>query len=214
MKHASHAHQFDDPIQQKESVMLGMWAFLVTEIMFFGGLFLGYTVYRCLYPQAFAAASHHLDVSLGGLNTAILLGSSLTMAFGVNAVKAGAPKKTTVFFLLATVVLGAAFLGIKAVEYSHKFHEHFVPGPSFAAGEFAARESQIFFSFYFAMTGMHAVHMVIGIFLLLYLAWRAAKGDFSPSYDSPVETIGLYWHFVDIIWIFLFPLLYLIGRHH
>jgi cytochrome c oxidase subunit III len=205
------AHHFEDLKQQKESATLGMWLFLVTEIMFFGGLFTAYLVYRFQYPEAFAAGSHHLDIALGGVNTVVLIASSLTMALAVYAAHHG-KKKLQVLFLLATIVLGAGFLGIKSVEYAHKFHEHLVPGPHFN-DHGGPREVQIFFSLYFAMTGMHAFHMIIGMVILLVLTLQAAKGKYDQVYSTPVEMTGLYWHFVDIVWIFLFPLLYLIGRH-
>ncbi len=206
-----HAHQFESPLQQYQASSLGMWVFLITEIMFFGGLFLGYTIYRSMYPAAFAAGSHHLDIRLGGFNTVVLIGSSLTMALAVHAAEIG-KKKGQIFYLLATVFLGVVFLGVKGIEYSHKFHEHLVPGPHFHF-EHAPREVQLFYSLYFAMTGMHAFHMIIGIGLILWLTVLAAKGRFTKAYHTPVEMIGLYWHFVDIVWIFLFPLLYLLGRH-
>ncbi len=207
----AHLHQFESPLQQYQSSSLGMWVFLITEIMFFGGLFLVYSIYRALYPAAFAAASHHLDIKLGGFNTVALIGSSLTMAMAVHAGETGA-KKGQVFWLILTMVLGSIFLGVKGIEYSHKFHEHLVPGPHFHFPH-APREAQLFFGLYFAMTGMHALHMVIGLGLLLTLAINAAKGKYTQAYHTPIEMIGLYWHFVDIVWIFLFPLLYLIGRH-
>ncbi|MBI3405331.1 MAG: cytochrome c oxidase subunit 3 family protein [Acidobacteria bacterium] len=187
-----------------------MWLFLLTEIMFFGGMFTGYTVYRLKYPQAFVAGSHLLDIRLGGFNTAVLIASSLTMALAVHAAQMG-KRKAIIGFLLLTFVLGGVFLGVKAVEYSHKFHDHLVPGPNFEALQY--RETQLFFSFYFAMTGMHALHMVIGMVMMGILIRMAQKGRFTADYYSPVEMGGLYWHFVDIVWIFLFPLLYLIGRH-
>jgi cytochrome c oxidase subunit 3 len=189
-----------------------MWVFLLTEILFFGGLFLAYTVYRHAYPSAFMAASHQLDVTLGTINTAVLIGSSLTMALAVHAAQTGS-RRLLVIFLLATIALGCVFLGIKATEYVHKFAEYHVPGPSFRFEPKYFREAQIFFSLYFVMTGLHALHMVIGIAVMLVMVWRAARGGFSPAYYVPVEVTGLYWHFVDIVWIFLFPLLYLIGRH-
>lgn len=206
------AHQFDDLEQQSEAATLGMWAFLVTEVLFFGGLFLGYVVYRSSYPEAFASGSHHLDVALGAVNTAVLIGSSLTMALAVHAAQVGR-RKELVLFLLGTILLGAVFLGIKGVEYAHKFAEHLVPGPSFVFTGPHAHQAQLFFSFYFAMTGLHAAHMVIGIGVLAVLTVMAWGGRFSAAYYAPVEISGLYWHFVDIVWIFLFPLLYLIGRH-
>jgi cytochrome c oxidase subunit 3 len=209
---AVRAHQFDDAEQQHEASWLGMWVFLATEIMFFGGMFLGYTVYRSAYPQAFAAASNHLDVLLGSVNTAVLICSSLTMALAVHSTQVNR-RKALICFLLFTMALGSVFLGIKFAEYYHKFEEHLVPGASFVfAGNFPG-QAEIFFSFYFAMTGMHALHMVIGLGLLAFLVSGAVRGRFSSAYNTPVELVGLYWHFVDIVWIFLFPLLYLVGRH-
>jgi len=189
-----------------------MWVFLVTEIMFFGGLFTGYAVYRAAYPAAFAEGSQHLDILLGGINTAVLIGSSLTMALAVHSAQVG-ERSGLVRFLLLTIVLGLVFLGIKGLEYTHKFEEHLVPGSKFVAEGPHAPQMQLFFGFYFSMTGMHALHMVIGIGILAVLTWQAWRGHFSPAYWTPVELTGLYWHFVDIVWIFLFPLLYLLGRH-
>jgi cytochrome c oxidase subunit III len=213
------AHQFDNIEQQRQSTSLGMWVFLVTEIMFFGGIFTAYTVYRAAYAAAFAAASHHLDVRLGGVNTAILISSSFTMAMAVRGAQLGR-RKSQVAFLALTLLFGLAFLGIKAFEYHHKFEEHLFPGPGFhfppigVHGEtIDPRFARIFFSLYFALTGMHALHMVIGAGLLVWLIRKAARGEFSAEYHDPIECTGLYWHFVDIVWIFLFPLLYLIGRH-
>ncbi len=210
--HAALAHHFEDMDQQRESATLGMWAFLVQEVLFFGGLFAVYTVYRTAYPAAFADGSHHLDVVLGGINTAVLIGSSLTMALAVYAGQAGS-RKGIVIFLVLTMLLGGVFLGIKAVEYAHKFHEHLVPGAFFGPEGVYAPQLELFFSLYFAMTGMHALRMVIGIGLMVWLIVKAVRGRFSAEYYAPVEMVGLYWHFVDIVWIFLFPLLYLIGRH-
>jgi len=189
-----------------------MWAFLSTEVLFFGGLFTGYAVYRANFPEAFAEGSQHLDILLGGINTAVLISSSLTMALAVHAAQSGR-RQTLIAFLLATILLGSVFLGIKVVEYSHKFHDHLVPGPSFQFPGPFARQVQLFYSFYFAMTGMHAVHMIIGVGILAGLISMAWKNRFSAEYYTPVEVTGLYWHFVDIVWIFLFPLLYLLGRH-
>jgi len=207
------AHHFEDMDQQRESATLGMWAFLVTEVLFFGGLFAAYTVYRTLYPAGFAEASHHLDVTLGAINTAVLIGSSLTMALAVREGQLGR-KKGIILFLVLTILLGVAFLGIKGIEYSHKFHEHLFPGLGmFQVDSPVASEMQLFFGLYFAMTGMHAFHMIIGVGLMVWLIVKASRGRFTAEYYGPVEIVGLYWHFVDIVWIFLFPLLYLIGRH-
>jgi cytochrome c oxidase subunit 3 len=206
------AHHFDNLEQQTEATTLGMWVFLVTEVLFFGGLFLVYTVYRTWYPDAFVAASHELDVTLGTINTAVLITSSLTMALAVRAAQLG-ERKTLMMFLVLTMLLGGVFLGIKSVEYYHKFVEHHVPGPSFQFEKEHVRHAQIFFSLYFMMTGLHALHMVIGFGIMAVMLWWAWRGTITKEYYSPIEISGLYWHFVDIVWIFLFPLLYLIGRH-
>jgi len=205
-------HHFDSIEQQKEASTLGMWLFLVTEIMFFGGMFTAYIVYRTLYPNAFAAASHELDITMGAINTAVLICSSLSMALAVNAAQLGR-RKSLVWFLILTIALGAVFLGIKAVEYHEKFVNHHVPGPSFHFDGPEAEHAQLFFSLYFGMTGLHALHMIVGIVLLSILAIRAHRGRFGSEYYTPIDMTGLYWHFVDIVWIFLFPLLYLLGGH-
>jgi cytochrome c oxidase subunit III len=211
-------HHFESLEQQKESSTLGMWTFLVTEIMFFGGLFLLYTVYRTLYSEAFAVSSQELHVWMGFMNTLVLIGSSLTMALAVHASSVARPR-ATVIWLLATVLLGSVFLGVKYVEYKEKFDHHLVPGAHYHKPERVppehAKASEIFFSLYFGMTGLHAFHMIIGMPILLVLAVMANRNHFSRQYYTPVEMMGLYWHFVDIVWIFLFPLLYLIhpARH-
>ncbi|HUO86539.1 MAG TPA: cytochrome c oxidase subunit 3 family protein [Thermoanaerobaculia bacterium] len=210
--HPALQHHFDTLEQQKDASSFGMWLFLVTEIMFFGGLFCAYLVYRSAHYQGFAEASHELDVLLGTVNTAVLIGSSLTMAMGVWAAQTGR-RKATVGFLGGTIVLGLVFLGIKVVEYAEKFHHHHVPGRTFHwAGELPAAAEQ-FYSLYFAMTGLHALHMIAGIGVIAFLMLPAWRGRYDAAYHNPVEVTGLYWHFVDIVWIFLFPLLYLIGRH-
>src|SRR5262245_17463222 len=220
------AHHFDDAEQQFDAAGLGMWAFLATEVLFFGGLFLGYSLYRFKYPYAFELGSHQLDIWLGTINTAVLLASSLTMALAVHAAETD-DRRGIARFLIATIFLGSIFLGIKAFEYYHKFEEHLVPGRSFVmpsghGGEHALVPKdvanndikpgnvELFFSFYFAMTGVHAAHMIIGIAILLVLLTAARRGKFSAGYFTPIELTGLYWHFVDIVWVFLFPLLYLI----
>jgi cytochrome c oxidase subunit 3 len=210
--HGTVAHQFDDAAQQHEAASLGMWAFLVTEIMFFGGMFLGYSVYRGTYAEVFTHASNHLDVVLGTVNTAVLIGSSLTVAMAVHAAH-GNQRRALIAFLVLTIALGMVFLGIKFTEYYHKFEEHLIPGWSFRyEGEDPGRAA-LFFSFYFAMTGMHALHMIIGIGIFLVIVFGAWRGRYSSAYYTPVELAGLYWHFVDVVWIFLFPLFYLLGRH-
>jgi len=205
------AHQFEDIGQQLDSTTLGMWIFLAQEIMFFGGLFAGYAVYRSQMPAAFEAASNHLDITLGGFNTVVLIGSSLTMAMAVRAAQMGS-NAAIVRWLVATLFLGCVFLGVKVIEYSAKFRDHLIPGYNFHWPDpNLARGAEMFYAFYFTMTGMHALHMVIGAGLLLYFIRQAMQNRYHPQYFGPIENMGLYWHFVDIVWIFLFPLLYLLG---
>lgn len=214
------AHHFADLEQQHEAASLGMWIFLGTELMFFGGLFTAYTVYRCLYPEAFAAASRALDLWYGGVNTVVLLTSSLTMALAVHAAQTNR-RRQLVGLLLATVLLGVAFLVIKGFEYYHDYEQELVPGLAFrsawqppSAADSAAlfrQHVQLFYVLYYLMTGLHALHLIIGVGILLVLAFLARRGWFYSEYYAPVEVGGLYWHFVDIVWIFLLPLLYLIG---
>ncbi len=215
LPHSSHvAHQFDDMEQQVTTSTLGMWVFLLTEIMFFGGLFGAYTVYRSQYPEAFVTTSRYMEPFWGATNTAVLICSSLTMALAVRAAHIG-KKKQLVWFLILTMIFGAAFLGVKAIEYHAHWVDHKVPGFGFEYNEFPQyfHQAQILFCFYFIMTGFHALHMVVGLGLLTTLLVMSTKDKFSAAYNTPVEIIGLYWHFVDIVWIFLFPLLYLIGEH-
>jgi len=213
--HPALAHHFESLEEQHIASQLAMWVFLATEVLFFGGLFMAYTLYRTLYPEAFAASSHTLDITLGATNTAVLIVSSLTMALGVHAAQLGERGKL-IFFLIVTMILGTAFLGIKAIEYADKFEHHHIPGPDFhLAGEpiEIARHAQIFFSLYFVMTGLHAVHMIVGLGIMIWMLIWTMNGTITKEYFSPIEIAGLYWHFVDIVWIFLFPLLYLLGRH-
>jgi len=221
---AEHAHvetlalreQFDTAAQQKDASTLGMWIFLVTEVMFFGGMFLAYTVYRNNYPMVFAVASSSLNVYIGAFNTVVLLCSSFTMVMAVRAAQLG-NRKAIVLFLILTLILGFAFLGIKGFEWHEKLVEHHIPGMANFHLDGVAPEqqgqAQLFFSLYFAMTGLHALHMVIGAGIVIALTWWSWKGKYTAEYMTPVDIGGLYWHFVDIIWIFLFPLLYLIDRH-
>jgi cytochrome c oxidase subunit 3 len=206
------AHQFASLEHQRASTSLGMWVFLVTEIMFFGGLFTAYVAYRPLYGEAFTAASHHLDIRLGGINTAVLIASSFTMAMAVRSAQLGRRRPLAVFLAL-TMLLGLAFLRIKGIEYGHKFEEHLIPGADFRFSGADPRHAQLFFSLYFVMTGLHALHMIIGVGVLSWLLVLTQQGRISAEQHDVVECTGLYWHFVDIVWIFLFPLLYLIGRH-
>ena len=216
-------HHFADMAQQKDAASFGMWLFLVTEIMFFGGMFCAYLIYRLQHFNDFAAGSQSLDITLGAINTAVLIGSSLTVVLAVNAAQRG-KRKLLVFYLLTTILLGCTFLGIKAKEYTQKFEEHHVPGPTFhftpkrVVGHpeqppIDERHVEMFFSLYFVMTGMHAVHMIIGVGLFAFLTFQSWKGRYSASYYTPIENAGLYWHFVDVVWIYLFPLLYLISLH-
>ena len=210
--HGALAHQFDNLDQQREVASLGMWIFLVTEVLFFGGLFLTYAVYRGWYPQAFAAASHELIVWAGTLNTVVLITSSLTMALAVHAAQFGR-RRALIALLLVTMALGCVFLGVKAFEYWTEYLEHHVPGLGFQFEPEYFLHAQLFFSLYFIMTGVHALHMIIGLGIMAVMVWMSWHGRFTPEYYNPIEVSGLYWHFVDIVWIFLFPLLYLIGRH-
>ena len=207
-------HHFDTMAQQIEASTLGMWVFLVTEIMFFGGLFMCYLVYRTASPEGFAEASHHLDVTWGAVNTIVLIVSSLTMALAVRSAQTSAPPKTQALWIGATMVLGMMFLGVKAVEYYDKFKLHHVPGPNFQWEGKHAAAAEMFYSLYFCMTGLHALHMIIGLGIMTVIGVMALRQQFDEDYYTPVEVAGLYWHFVDIVWIFLFPLLYLIGRHY
>jgi cytochrome c oxidase subunit III len=223
-----HRHHFETEQQQREAGTFGMWLFLLTEIMFFGGLFFSYLLYRNWYHDAFVVASNQLSIPLGATNTAVLIGSGFFMALGVWAAEVR-KKGLLVLFLIITTVLGLVFLGVKYDEYHEKWEKHHIPGAHFDVSEFVnphayglkeeplapdmAQKTQVFFSLYFAMTGMHALHMIIGIVLLCWLTYRAHRGDFSSGYVAPIENFGLYWHFVDIVWLFLFPLLYLINRH-
>jgi cytochrome c oxidase subunit 3 len=219
--HTALAHHFDNLEQQREAGTLGMWVFLMTEVMFFGGLFTAYVIYRfTFYPKAFAIGSNHLDWKLGAFNTVVLIGSSLTMALAVWAAQVGRTRRLQMIFLLLTMALGTTFLVVKVIEYRDKYLHNLIPirgwfNPDPATFHIPADVSvssvQMFYWIYFAMTGVHALHMVIGIGALSFLVYYAWRGRYTPEYHAPVELTGLYWHFVDIVWIFLFPLLYLLG---
>jgi len=219
-------HYFETAEQQREAAGFGMWLFLLTEIMFFGGLFMAYLLYRNWYYPAFVSGSNTLSLKWGLINTIVLIASSLTMAMAVWSAEVR-KKGSLVLYLSATILLGLVFLGIKTVEYKEKFELHHVPGASFDISEFVhphdklehplpvdmANKTQVYFSLYFAMTGVHALHMIIGLVILVVLVLKAKNGAYTEGYVQPIENFGLYWHFVDIVWIFLFPLLYLISRH-
>jgi cytochrome c oxidase subunit 3 len=215
-------HHFATEEQQRDSSNLGMWIFLATEVMFFGGLFCAYLIYRRWYFGDFAAASTSIDAALGGANTAVLICSSLTVVLAIWAAQTSR-RGLLIVMLILTMLFGTTFLGIKGKEYKDKFKENHVPGASFSfehvpipghPDQFAnPKHAQIFFALYFVMTGLHALHMIIGLGLFAWLLWMSWKGRFTPEYHTPLEIGGLYWHFVDIVWIYLFPLLYLIDRH-
>jgi cytochrome c oxidase subunit 3 len=248
--HPALAHQFDSMAQQQDASTFGMWVFLLTEIMMFGGLFTAYLIYRIKYYPAFVAGSTSISVSWGFTNTLVLILSSFTMAMAVWSAQTGR-RKAQVWFLIGTMILGSVFLGIKAKEYYDKWDECHIPGHVIGKGfnpwgscsadnkglgniaqeiidrakndheevplgaaQQTAGQTEIFFSFYFAMTGLHAFHMIIGLGLLTWLLLRARRGEFTSAYYTPMELGGLYWHFVDIVWIFLYPMLYLIGHKH
>jgi cytochrome c oxidase subunit 3 len=249
--HPALQHHFDTMRQQKEAAVVGMWVFLLTELLFFGGLFVAYMIYRVWYFEAFAEASRRLSIFWGTLNTGVLIFSSLTMALAVRSAQTN-NRKWTVNWLVVTMILGCVFLGVKVIEYQDKFANYEVPGSNYnwmyheehaaaEGGEHAAaaaeggaatapaasehrqlhmtneqlqHTTQLYFSLYFTMTGLHALHMIIGVGLMMVITWMAWKGRFDSEYYTPVEISGLYWHFVDIVWIFLFPLLYLVERHN
>jgi cytochrome c oxidase subunit 3 len=234
--HAEHpsylSHHFNSMEQQNDATGFAMWLFLLTEVMFFGGMFTAYLVYRNWYYEAFVAASHQLSVMLGGINSVLLITSSFTMAMGVWCAETRRKSGLTLCLVL-TFALGLAFLGIKGVEYAEKFEKHHYPGDRYSLQSFldpasdevaaaagdkplpldTAVHTELFFSLYFAMTGMHALHMLVGMGILVYMFFRARAGAYTGGHPAYVIYFGYYWHFVDIVWIFLFPLLYLINRH-
>ena len=239
-EHAHHAdhpsyqrHHFESVAQQFDATNFAMWLFLLTEVMFFGGLFTAYLIMRNWYYPAFVEASHQLNIGWGTANTAVLITSSFTMAMGVYSAQMRR-KGALLMYLWLTVILGLAFLGIKSIEYHEKWEKHHVPGFNYSVQSFTnpasdpevyseyhdkplslamASHTELYFFLYFAMTGMHALHMIIGMGILGFMIYKAKQGAYTEGHVTFVENFGLYWHFVDIIWIFLFPLLYLISRH-
>ncbi len=235
------AHHFESSEQQFDSGKLGMWLFLVTEIMFFSGLFCAYAVYRSSHPEIFIYAHKFLDTNLGAINTVVLLVSSLTMALAVRAAQMS-QRKALIINLILTLICAGGFLGIKYVEYSHKWHagllwagqfhpdfshlegahqEHGEPASAESShghtesshdttDPSAPRNAGIFFSIYFCLTGLHGIHILAGMGAIIWILVRSIRGDFSADYYGPVDFVGLYWHLVDLVWIYLFPLLYLI----
>ncbi len=204
-------HHYSTPTQQIDSAKMGMWAFLVTEVLLFGGLFVAYFIYRYLHPQAYIDAHAHLNVTMGTVNTMVLLVSSLTVALAIRAAQTNEPKQVSIH-IIVTLVCAATFMVVKYFEYSHKFHAGLLPGIYFTNATVPnPDQAHIFFGIYFLMTGLHGIHVLIGMGILFWLLIKNMKGHFSSEYYVPLEIGGLYWHLVDVIWIFLFPLLYLIG---
>lgn len=202
--------QFEDAQQQNEAAQLGMWTFLATEVLFFGGLFFSYAMYRHFYTADFITGVKHTLILNGTINSVLLLTSGLTMALAVQA--ASENRKTVIVpLLLVTIVLGLGFLTCKGVEYAEDLSDRVLPGANFDPT--LPAHTEIFFWFYWTMTGLHAVHMIVGIVVLSIITLMAWRGKFSAQYYTPLEIAGLYWAFVDIVWIFLYPLLYLLGRH-
>ncbi len=199
--------------QQADASKLGMWIFLATEVMFFGGMITGYVAYRNAYPAAFEAGSVHMLFLAGTLNTAILITASLFVALAVHAARQGR-NKALVWFLAISMFLGICFLAIKGYEYYDHYVEHKVPTRSFQWDGPDARHAEMFFVLYFFLTGFHAIHMIVGVSILAVIVYFARKGRYTPEYHNPVENAALYWHFVDIVWIFLYPMLYLVGNTH
>ncbi len=203
-------HHFKDMAQQFDAAKIGMWLFLVTEVLLFGGLFVGYGIMHAKHPEAFMAAHHHLDRTLGALNTVVLLFSSFTMVLAVWAAQTSR-RNLLILFLVLTLLCAGTFLVVKYFEYAHKFHEGLLPGKYYSHEGDTVPGQFLFFSFYFMMTGLHGIHVVIGMLAILWILGRAIRGDFSSKYFSPVDITGLYWHLVDLIWIYVFPLMYLIS---
>ena len=203
-------HHFRDMSQQFDAAKIGMWLFLVTEILMFGGLFVGYGIMHAKHPAAFQAAHHHLDRIMGALNTIVLLVSSFTMVLAVWAAQTSR-RKALIANLALTFTLAGVFLVVKYFEYAHKFHEGLLPGRFYSHVGDVVPGQFLFFSFYFMMTGLHGIHVVVGMGAIAILLRRAIRGDFSAAYFGPVEVTGLYWHLVDLIWIYLFPLMYLVS---
>ena len=215
MEHASDhpsflAHHFSEVEQQKESAKLGMWIFLLTEILLFGGLFVAYAVYRAWNPEMFINAHKQLDVYMGTLNTFVLISSSVTIALAIRSMQFG-NRKHTMRLLIATIVLAGVFLVVKYFEYSHKIHLGQLPGKYYTFDGLQGTNPHVFFSIYFLMTGLHGLHVIFGMIAIGWVLYRTHKNHFSAEYNTPIEMVGLYWHLVDLIWIYLFPLFYLIG---
>lgn len=208
--HSSLAHHFKNLEQQFDAAKLGVWLFLCTEILMFGGLFVGYLIFHGIYPEMFAEGASHLDWRLGALNTVVLLFSSYTMATGIHYAQTNQRKKS-MMALGVTVLCGLIFMAVKYFEYTHKFHLGLEPGKFFSFEGAQHSNLALYFSFYFLMTGLHGSHVLVGLGLIIWVMIRTAKGEFDSEFYTPVEGVGLFWHLVDLIWIYLFPLLYLVG---
>ena len=205
-----HAHHFESAEAEFEASKQGMWIFLVTEVLMFGGLFVAYAMFRGLYPEMFHEAHKMLDVKMGATNTVVLITSSVTMVLAVIYAQKGR-KDRSILFLVFTLLLSCCFLVVKFFEYSHKFHDGLLPGAHFTNTVLQSPKAPLFFSLYFMMTGLHGIHVLIGMGLMIWMIRRTLKGEFSPHFYTPMELVGFYWHFVDLVWIYLFPLLYLVG---
>ena len=203
------AHHFKDAMHEFISSKEGIWLFMVTEILMFGGLFVGYFLMHAMHPETFAEGARYLDWVKGAINTVVLIASSLTMALAIHYIQVGKNAKATQA-LIFTLICGFIFLGIKYMEYSHKIHEGLLPG-RFFNHEAVASNMGLYFGFYFTMTGLHGIHVILGMSLITWVLIRHLRGDFDPHYFTAVEGVGIFWHIVDLVWIFLFPLLYLIG---
>jgi cytochrome c oxidase subunit 3 len=213
--HANHehhhfAHHFKSALHEFITSKEGVWLFMVTEILMFGGLFVGYFMMHERYPAMFAEGASHLNWKMGGFNTIVLILSSWTMALGIHYIQTKKNSKAT-FCLIFTLLCGAIFMVVKFFEYKVKFEHGLLPGHFFHAEDVQNANLAMFFGFYFCMTGMHGLHVLIGMSLITWVLIRHLKGEFDPDYFTPVEGVGLFWHIVDLIWIFLFPLLYLVG---
>jgi cytochrome c oxidase subunit 3 len=202
--------QFQDLEQQRHAAELGMWTFMASEVLFFSGLFALFGAYRFEYGGAFHEAAKHTDLGLGTANTFILLTSSLLVALSIHAVKQGWRRSAVVQLLGGTIVLGVVFLALKITEYLHHFREGLYPGPYYASHELPDRGARIFFTLYYAMTGIHAIHVTIGLLLMAWMIWLVRRGHLTTEYQTPLVLTGIYWHFVDIVWVFLWPLFYLL----
>ncbi len=204
------AHHFKDALHEFTSSKEGIWLFMVTEILMFGGLFVGYFLMHAVYPQTFSEGASHLDWKMGSINTVVLIVSSWTMALSIHLIQVGKSRQANLT-LITTILCGAVFMFIKYTEYAHKFHEGLLPGRFFSHEGGVAQNLGLYFGFYFSMTGLHGIHVLLGMGLITWCLIRNLRGDFNPEYYTAVEGVGLFWHVVDLIWIFLFPLLYLIG---